>query len=259
MKQLSALGVRRNFFQQQQQQQQQHVHHLTARRMRLDGSECEPRDTFGLEDLPPDVMAEILHMPLLHAPQQAQGYQSSLFCVDAHRDFYNAVVAEATGPLQMGAPPVFAYNSSPLSAGYRNPFIGSSGSMAYSSPRDESGMVKKVSPLSPQLGKSDEQISDSSVYFSDGCAYPLEKFAPTSPSESFTQLVERGFPRNARFLGEHDLSSATQDNFAHQNHPHSHDVQSSLSQQLTHLSPIRPQRGPVDHQMTSTGIIECSW
>nr|CDS26481.1 LIM/homeobox protein Lhx1 [Hymenolepis microstoma] len=257
MKQLSALGVRRNFF---QQHQQQHVHHLTTRRMRLDGSECEPRDTFGPEDLPPDVMAEILHMPLLQAPHQTQSYQSSLFCVDAHRDFYNAVVAEATGPLQMGTPSVFAYSSSPLSAGYRNPFIGSSGSMAYSSPHDESGVVKKVSPLSPQPGKSDEQISDSSVYFSDGCAYPLEKFVPSSPSESFSQLVERGFPRNARFLGEHDLSSAAQGNFAHQNHPHSvNDVQPSLSQQLTHLSPIRPQRGPVDHQMTSTGIIECSW
>lgn len=79
MKQLSALGVRRNFF------QQQHVHHLAARRMRLSESECESRDAFGPDDLPPDVMAEILHMPLLQAPQQTQSYQSSLFCVDAQR------------------------------------------------------------------------------------------------------------------------------------------------------------------------------
>lgn len=75
------------------------------------------------------------------------------------QDFYNAVVAEATGSLPMGAPSMFAYSSSPLPAGYQNPFNGNNGNMAYSSPHEESGIVKNVSPLSPQLGKPEEQIS----------------------------------------------------------------------------------------------------
>ncbi|KAM3178943.1 hypothetical protein ACTXT7_001543 [Hymenolepis weldensis] len=123
-------------------------------------------------------------------------------------------------------------------------------------------MIPKINKSAKRSGFAVKMDSDSSVYFSDGCAYPLDKCVPASPSESFSQLVERGFSRNAGFHREHDLSSAAQDNFAHHNHPHPHNVQSSLSQQLTHLSPIRPQRGPVDHQMTSAEnapASECYW
>ena len=102
MKQLSAMGMRRPFFQQHQHQQQHHHnhhHHHPARRMRIDGASGDggggvvsPLDAppFGPEGLSTEVMAELLHMPSL-PPQPTPhstappGYQTGLFCIDAQR------------------------------------------------------------------------------------------------------------------------------------------------------------------------------
>lgn len=94
MKQLSALGVRRTFF---QHQHSHGSHHLVSRRVRIGGSDCgsgggggslPPRDvpsSFRPDDLPVEVIAELLHMPQIQASQPTQNYQTSLFCVDAQR------------------------------------------------------------------------------------------------------------------------------------------------------------------------------
>ncbi|EUB61961.1 LIM/homeobox protein Lhx1 [Echinococcus granulosus] len=153
MKQLSALGVRRSFF-----QQQHHNHHHPVRRIRMGsggGGETsgvpslEPA-SFGPDDLPPEVMAELLHIPVLPPPPPLlppPGYQTGLFCVEAQREFYNTMAAEAPSTFPIGAS-MFSYGPSlsPLpQSGYQNPFTG--GGLTYSS-RHES-MVKKV-PLSPE-------------------------------------------------------------------------------------------------------------
>ncbi|CDS42837.1 Lim1 [Echinococcus multilocularis] len=273
MKQLSALGVRRSFF-----QQQHHNHHHPVRRIRMGSGggggtggvpSLEPA-SFGPDDLPPEVMAELLHVPALPPPPPLlppPGYQTGLFCVEAQREFYNAMAAEAPSTFPTGAS-MFSYGPSlsPLpQSGYQNPFTG--GGLTYSS-RHES-MVKKV-PLSPEPGKAaDDQFNESSVYFSDGPGYTLEKATLSPQSEPFSHLVENRCDRGAAFIvapSEHSLLSS-QDTYRqnhHHSHPlqqqqhHHHHLQPTLNQQLTHLSPIKSQNASSD-QLASADALECSW
>ena len=97
MKQLSALGIRRPFFQQHQQHHHHsHHHHHPARRMRIGcgsgGGVMSPLETpaFGPDGLSTEVMAELLHLTSLPPESTAQppappGYQTGLFCIDAQR------------------------------------------------------------------------------------------------------------------------------------------------------------------------------
>ncbi|KAM7537467.1 hypothetical protein Aperf_G00000068070 [Anoplocephala perfoliata] len=283
MKQLSVLGVRRSFL---QHQHSHGSHHLASRRMRIGGNDCgggggglpshDVPSSFRSDDLPVEMIAELFHMPQLQGSQPKQNYQTNLFYIDAQREFYNAMAAEVVGTLPIGSASVFAFGSSPPPSDYQSPFTGGGPSggggssvLAYSTPHDDLAPGKKVLSLSPQLRKpTDEQINDSSLYFSD--AYPLGKGAPASPLESFSQVVVGDFSHSAGgFHGEQDLTYCTQDSFAHlsrENHHHSqsqnsiHHPQTSVSQHLTHLSPIRSRDAPVDCQLASTtSILECSW
>lgn len=95
MKQLSALGVRRSFFQQQQHHNHNHHQH-PARRMRMEsgsgsgvgGVSSLEAAAFGPDNLPSEMMAGLLHVPSLPPPPPLlppAGYQAGLFCVEAQR------------------------------------------------------------------------------------------------------------------------------------------------------------------------------
>ncbi|VDM16178.1 unnamed protein product [Hydatigera taeniaeformis] len=296
LKQLSALGVRRSFFQQQQQQQQQHNHHShhqhSARRLRIGSGgggvtssvpSLEPA-TFASDDLPSEMMAELLHIPPLPPPPALlppPGYQSGFFCVEAQREFYNTMAAEAPSTLPMGAS-VFSYGTSlspppPLQSGYQNPFSG--GGLTYPS-RHES-MTKKAPlssehPLLPQLSCEresektlDDQINESSVHFSDESGYTPEKAILSPLSEPFSQLESR-FNRSTAFIvapGDHGFTSLPNTYCHSHHHPHHlqqqqqlhhHNLQPTLNQQLANLSPIKSQNSTLD-QLTSASALECSW
>ncbi|KAL5110264.1 LIM/homeobox protein Lhx1 [Taenia crassiceps] len=182
------------------------------------------------------------------------------------QEFYNAIAVEAPSTLPMGAS-LFSQGPllppSPQQSGYQNPFSG--GGLTYSS-RHES-MAKRV-PLSPDLGKTaTDQINESSVYFSDGSGYTLEKAALSPLSEPFFQLEGR-FNRDATFVAapsEHSLTSP-QNTYRHNHHrPHHlqqqqqlHHLQPTLNQQPGHLSPIKTQSAPLN-QFASASALECSW
>uniref|UniRef100_A0A5K3ER71 Homeobox domain-containing protein n=1 Tax=Mesocestoides corti TaxID=53468 RepID=A0A5K3ER71_MESCO len=252
MKQLSALGVRRPFFQ----------HH--SRRLR-----AGLRDPGGFtpDDLPSEVIAELLNMP--------PGYQSSLLCLDAQREFYSAMTAETATGLPVDHS-MFPYGSSPTPpqapSGYPNCFSG--GGLlhsldSYSSLHDD--VMKKVSlpseqPLLPQLTNEreltnsfrnhqfDDRLNEQSMCISDlGCT--LDKVTVSPLRDSYVQLAEDRFSRGSAFFGSHTEHAIVthRDNFRH----HHHHFQHSHTQQSTHLPPVKSEGGAADQP--STGVLECSW